>query len=133
MEEKKLAKTLERYERGWIVFALTMILVFLVLTGYTVSNFASYVPDTVNRVDPRSVRLEGEFANPRVEQVGPNAYRVYMIAQAFSFVPGEVRVPKGAEVTFYVTSPDVQHGFLVENTNINVQIIPGGHVKNSVE
>lgn len=28
-------------------------------------------------------------------------------------------------MTFYITSPDVQHGFYVEGTNINPQIIPG--------
>ncbi len=122
---EKLTETLERYERGWIVFALAMILVFLVFIGYTLAGFAFYVPGPADRVDPKTVRTEGVFANPRVEQVGPNTYQVYMLAQAFTFLPNEVRVPKGAEVTFYVTSPDVQHGFLVEGTNINVQIIPG--------
>jgi len=28
-------------------------------------------------------------------------------------------------VTFYLASPDVQHGFVIERTNINVMVIPG--------
>ena len=34
-------------------------------------------------------------------------------------------VPAGSEVTFYITSPDVQHGFKLEGTNVNMMIIPG--------
>ena len=28
-------------------------------------------------------------------------------------------------MTFYVTSKDVQHGFQIEGTNVNMQIVPG--------
>lgn len=31
----------------------------------------------------------------------------------------------GSEATFYVTSADVQHGFKLIGTNINMMIIPG--------
>jgi len=34
-------------------------------------------------------------------------------------------VPVGSTVTFYVTSADVQHGFKLEGTNINVMVLPG--------
>jgi len=34
-------------------------------------------------------------------------------------------LPKGARVTFHVTSPDVIHGFEVVGTNINSIAIPG--------
>jgi cytochrome c oxidase subunit 2 len=43
----------------------------------------------------------------------------------FSFVPNEVTIPAGPEVTFYVTAVDVQHGFKIQNTNVNMQIVPG--------
>ncbi|MGQ9491600.1 MAG: hypothetical protein ACUVR4_12035 [Anaerolineae bacterium] len=34
-------------------------------------------------------------------------------------------MPVGSTVTFYVTSADVQHGFAIRDTNINMQIVPG--------
>ena len=37
----------------------------------------------------------------------------------------EVEVPVNSTVTFYVTSRDIQHGFKLQDTNINMQIVPG--------
>jgi hypothetical protein len=34
-------------------------------------------------------------------------------------------VPVGSEVEFYLTARDVIHGWQVEDTNLNVQVIPG--------
>ncbi|MCF6192300.1 MAG: methylmalonyl-CoA mutase family protein [Candidatus Hydrothermae bacterium] len=103
-----------------------MIVVFLIFIGYTLTGFAFYVPSAAERIDPTKVRAEGSlFANPRVEKTGDNVYTAYVLAQAFTFLPGEIRVPKGARVVFLVTSPDVQHGFYIHGTNINVQVIPG--------
>ncbi|MBK8988976.1 MAG: cupredoxin domain-containing protein [Chloroflexi bacterium] len=47
------------------------------------------------------------------------------MSQTWSFVPREIRVPAGSTVTFYVTSKDVQHGFRINETNVNMQIVPG--------
>jgi len=65
------------------------------------------------------------FDNPGVRETAPGRYEVVMIGQAWSFTPGEVRVPAGSEVTFLMTSPDVIHGFHVEGTRLNVMLIPG--------
>lgn len=115
---------LERYERLWIYFGLVMITVFILGIGYTVLNYGGAIPVSTQRVDPTKVRTEGDFANPRVEQVG-NEFVVYAQAFAFGYLPAEIKVKKGAKVTFYVTSPDVQHGFMVQNTNINIMVLPG--------
>ena len=34
-------------------------------------------------------------------------------------------VPQGAQVTLYVTSADLQHGFKITDTNVNMQVVPG--------
>jgi cytochrome c oxidase subunit 2 len=115
---------IERFERGWLVFGIGMIVVFVVLIAYTMANFGGSIPVGTQRIDPTKVRSEGEFANPRLERVG-NEYVAYVQAFAFGYLPAEMRVKKGHKVTFYVTSPDVQHGFMIERTNINVQVIPG--------
>jgi cytochrome c oxidase subunit 2 len=48
-----------------------------------------------------------------------------MTAQVWSFTPAEIRLPVGAEVTFYVTARDVLHGFKIAETNINMMVLPG--------
>jgi cytochrome c oxidase subunit II len=78
-------------------------------------------------LDVRTVSQTAPFDKPGVTQVG-DKYQVVILAQAqptWKFIPNEVTVPVGAEVTFKITSKDVTHGFLVENTNINVMIVPG--------
>ena len=34
-------------------------------------------------------------------------------------------MPVGAHVTFYVTSPEVEHGFSVPETGVNTMVTPG--------
>ena len=48
-----------------------------------------------------------------------------MIAQTWAFVPREIEVPVGSEITIYVTSPDLQHGFKITDTNVNMMVVPG--------
>ncbi|MBF6594013.1 MAG: cytochrome C oxidase subunit II [Thermaceae bacterium] len=115
---------IERYERAWIFFGLGMIVVFILLIGYTLVSSRGSIPLAVGQVNASEVRTQGEFANPRVEKVGRD-YVVYMQAFAFGYLPADIRVKKGAKVTFYITSPDVLHGFNIERTNINVEVIPG--------
>lgn len=76
-----------------------------------------------------------EFANPGLRNMGDNKYDIYILAQMWVFDAGSeemtadgvqiVRVPEGAEVTFYVTSRDVTHGFIIEYHNLNLELVPG--------
>jgi cytochrome c oxidase subunit 2 len=36
-----------------------------------------------------------------------------------------LHIPAGSQVTFYATSMDVQHGFKITETNINMMVLPG--------
>lgn len=121
---EKHEHVIERYERAWILFGLGMITVFIILIGYMMLSMGNTNPVSVARIDATKVRVEGDFANPRVEQVG-NEYVAYVQAFSFGYLPMEMKFKAGQKVTFYITSPDVQHGFQVEKTNINVQVIPG--------
>jgi cytochrome c oxidase subunit 2 len=84
------------------------------------------VPSPEERVDPNTVALEGPWADPGLREVVPGKeYKAYVLAQTWQFLPREMTIPAGAKVTFYVTSKDVQHGFKLQDTNLNVQVIPG--------
>lgn len=129
MDEHKVHKAILVYERAWIAFSVVMVLLFVVLIGYTLATHtAGAIPaGKLERVDPTKVRAEGPWADPAqaVVQTGPNQYTVHVLAFAFGYQPNPIEVPKGAEIVFKVTSPDVIHGFHVEGTTINVEVLPG--------
>jgi cytochrome c oxidase subunit 2 len=65
------------------------------------------------------------FSEPGLRELAPGKYEAYILSRTFLYQPREITVPVGSTVTFYVTSADVQHGFAVEGTNVNMQIVPG--------
>ena len=117
---------IDPFEKNWIRIAILLIVAFFVTI--TAAGFALgfQVPGNEARVDPRTVTDEGPFANPGVREIVPGReYEVYMTSQMWSYTPREITVPVGAKVTFFITSVDVQHGFKLQDTNINMQIVPG--------
>lgn len=116
---------IDRYERTWMTVSQVLLVTFMaaiVVTAFT-SGFA--VPTTGHRVDPQTVTRQEPFAEPGLREVGPGEYEVYLVSRQFVFEPSEITVPVGARITFHVTSVDVQHGFKIQDTNINVQVVPG--------
>ncbi|WP_420643141.1 cytochrome c oxidase subunit II [Candidatus Leptofilum sp.] len=117
-------------ERNFIIGTTILLLIFG--TAVLVSSFAFgfQVPAPVDRIDPRVVATPGEspWGEPveeRLRELAPNKYEVYVLAQTWSFQPREIRVPAGSTVTFMLTSKDVQHGFYLNGTNINMMVLPG--------
>jgi cytochrome c oxidase subunit 2 len=60
-----------------------------------------------------------------VKQIAPGQYEVRMLAQIWTFTPGEIRVPAGSTVHFWTTSKDVVHGLFIHHANVNVMVLPG--------
>ncbi|MGK7312110.1 MAG: cytochrome c oxidase subunit II [Candidatus Longimicrobiales bacterium M2_2A_002] len=113
------------YEKAFLWAGGVMLVVFMITLALTSYTMGISLPDDVDRIDPNQVREMPPFDNPGVRETAPGKYEVVMIGQAWSFTPGVVRVPAGAEVTFLMTTPDVIHGFHVEGTRLNVMLIPG--------
>jgi len=120
------------YERNWLIATAIMLVAFVVLVTVAGSAMGIAVPAPQNRVDPNTVDKEGPFANPGLREIAPGKYEAYILSQTWQFKPRELSVPVGSKVTFYVTSKDVQHGFKIESTNVNAQIVPGHVTKMSV-
>jgi cytochrome c oxidase subunit 2 len=116
---------IDPYEKNWM--RLSIVLLVLFFAAITVAGFALgfQLPGVEQRVDPRTVTQEGPFATPGVREIGPNEYEAYIVARQFLFEPNLIELPVGAKLTMYVTSADVQHGFKITDTNINMQIVPG--------
>jgi cytochrome c oxidase subunit II len=115
----------ERFERGWMVFALAMLVVFTVLIFHAILTHGQQIAVTEGRQQPSEIFAQERFAQPGVRQTGSNQYEVSVVVQSFAFLPTEIRLPEGAETTFYITSRDVIHGYQVQDTTINFEIIPG--------
>jgi len=113
----------EDLERAWAKIALVIVVLIVALLGATTLLTGFHLPSYFGKADPQN--LPAEFKKGMITQVSQNKYEIYMTAAQFSFVPSEIKIPKGAEVTFYITSTDVQHVFAIPGTNVNVQVFPG--------
>jgi cytochrome c oxidase subunit 2 len=107
-----------------LVGGIALVGCMLALTWGTLA-MGIHLPGRVAEVDPQTVRATPPFDRPGVRQVGPNRYEAVVIGQAWAFIPSEIRVPVGAEVTFIGTTADVIHGFHIETTRVNMMLIPG--------
>jgi len=115
---------IDRYERGWMIASGAMLAVFLLAVGASVYRGIA-LPGHEARIDPARVLTDPPFAKPEVIERAPGRYDAYVRVQIWAFSPNEIKVPAGSTVTFYLTTPDVQHGFVIERTNVNVMVLPG--------
>jgi len=117
------------YEKWWIGLTIVMLAVLTSLIGLSAFSSGFQVPQPFGRVDPKTVKDSGSFAeaNLGLHELSPGKYEAYLLGQAspWKYYPAELTVPVGSTVTFYVTSADVQHGFRIKDTNINLQVLPG--------
>lgn len=128
--------TMEKYENIWFGVATAMSIML------AVAVFASFLSGTVPRIEGEGGaghHLEGvvngrinpknlagtPFKTPGVVYSADGSQTVFVVARAFAFDPGTIKVKAGVPVTFHITSADVLHGYYVEKTNINVSVIPG--------
>lgn len=117
----------DTYEKWWIGISVTVLVLFFLTITISAVAFGYQLPYSSVQVNPNTVAQAGPFAEPGLRQLAPGRYEAVVRAGArpWVFIPAEMKVPVGSQVTFIVTSQDVQHGFLVENTNINAMLLPG--------
>jgi cytochrome c oxidase subunit 2 len=123
--DKQHHDQIAKWERRWIAGSGLMSLMFVVLIAYSLATEGAHIAQSAARGTPEQLLTQTIFTEPGVRATGPNQYDVSIVGQAFVWQPETVRVPVGAEITFYLTARDVIHGWQVENTNLNVEVIPG--------
>ena len=120
---------MDKRERNYLFFTIGLLIVFAALIVGSSFAYGIQVPAPVDRVDPNTVATPpspwGAPIEERVRELAPNKYEAYVLAQIWSFSPNRITVPVGSTLTMYVTSKDVQHGFLLQGTNLNMMVIPG--------
>jgi cytochrome c oxidase subunit 2 len=121
---------IDAYERNWMIFSFVLLVLFATAVSVAAFGMGIQVPAPEQRVDPRTVATDpnSPWSNPGLREVAPGKYDAYVLARAvpqWEYLPKEMTVPAGSSVSFYVTSADVQHGFMIQNTNANFMVLPG--------
>lgn len=121
---------IDAYERNWMIFSAVLLVLFAAAVSVAAFGMGIEVPAPEQRVDPRTVATDSNspWSNPGLREIAPGKYDAYILARAvpqWEYLPKEITVPVGSSVSFYVTSPDVQHGFKIQDTNANFMVLPG--------
>jgi cytochrome c oxidase subunit 2 len=123
IHEQRILRTelLWAFGVGVLVAATLSVIVFTALTRDI------NPPSNVERIDPKTLHLSGEFAEHNLgTTVGADGrVTARIIATQFMFVPRCIAVPSGRFVTLRFASPDVIHGLLITGTNVNTMVVPG--------
>jgi cytochrome c oxidase subunit 2 len=119
------------YEKAFLAVGAGVLVVCGAALIYATIGMGIHLPGRSGEIDPQQVFATPPFNAPGVRQTGPNRYEAVLIAQAWAFIPPEIRVPAGAEVTFTATSLDILHGLNVEGTRLNMMLIPGQVSRNT--
>ena len=120
-------RAITRAESRWLLIMVGMLAVMMTIVVGTSVVHALHPPSNIEPIDPSTVHLAGEFVEANLgsalERDGSVTVRV--IAQQYSFVPDCLTVPARTAVKFRLTSPDVIHGFMIAETNVNSMVVPG--------
>jgi cytochrome c oxidase subunit II len=123
MHERRILRTELLWSFGVGILAAA-ILSMIVLTALTMGINP---PSNVERIDPKTLHLSGEFSEHNLgTTVGTDgSVTVRAVATQFMFLPRCIAVPANRRVTLRFSSPDVIHGLLITGTNVNTMVIPG--------
>jgi len=115
-----------RSERRWSRVVASFVVVMLAATLFAALALHRNPPSNLERIDPKTLHLSGEFAEPNLgTRVENGQVVVRIVTTQFAFVPRCVVVPEGRPVTLRLSSPDVIHGIIVSGTNVNTMVVPG--------
>ncbi|MCP4140045.1 MAG: cytochrome c oxidase subunit II [Chloroflexi bacterium] len=118
---------IDPYEKKFMIIGIAVLVIFAI--SITIAGFmlGIQVPSPGQLIDPNTVASEGPYSDPGLKELSPGNYELYIRAEAspWRFYPDEVTVPVGSRVTIHVTSADVQHGFKIQDTNVNFMVLPG--------
>ena len=126
-------KPLSRMERSWVIVAFVWCLFLTAMMPLWFFMGRQNVPVTTYRVTPAEYfESVNEFVEeyqvdtlegiPVVEP--PPGSDVYLLARQWQWYP-VLKLKKGEEYRLHLSSTDLQHGFSLQPTNLNLQVLPG--------
>ncbi|MGH2316264.1 cytochrome c oxidase subunit II [Planococcus sp. SE5232] len=116
---------LHKYEKIWLVFGIASLIVFLSVVGVSAFSQDHTPAGGMETIDPQKVNETAPFDNPGVTQLDEDTYQATIVAMAFGYQAPDLRVPVGKEIIFKVTSTDVVHSLTIDDTKVNMMVVPG--------
>lgn len=117
---------LHKYEKIWLVFGFVSLILFLSIVGVSAFTQDHTPSGGMETIDPKKVNETAPFDKPGVTQLDKETYQVAVVAMAFGYTAApEIKVPVGKEIIFKLTSTDVVHSFTIDNTKVNMMVVPG--------
>src|SRR5579871_4437817 len=89
----------------------------IIMAGLLMSSFmfALLYNAFSRKIDmPACIPYSKAFEKGHVRKLDDSTYEVYVAAHMWGFDPGEIDIPSGSTVDFYLTSNDVVHGFDID-------------------
>jgi cytochrome c oxidase subunit 2 len=129
-DTKLLGAGEERGRAGERLWARSMVAIIVALVGIAVVTSVHtgwHPPSRQETIDSTSLHKGGEFSESGLGTfiAADGSAEVRILAQQYAFIPSCVLVPAGVPVKMRVASADVVHGFLIQDTNVNVMVVPG--------
>jgi cytochrome c oxidase subunit 2 len=104
-------------EKKVIFASIGLMIVFAFLVLYAGYGMGIALPSHEQHVAP--------FTEEQITDKGDNRFEVHYVAKMWAFEPAELVLPANADVELYVSAVDVNHGFQVLGTNVNLMAVPG--------
>jgi cytochrome c oxidase subunit 2 len=108
---------IDPFEKRIISIAIIVSIGHLLLVGYA----AAFLNISVPTCQPN----EKLFTDPSIRKIADHRYEVHYLARMWAFEPRKLVLPRGSTVDFFLASKDVNHGFQIDRTNVNLMAVPG--------
>lgn len=115
---------LEKNEKRVLIATGLLLSLFVFSILYAKGKYKSDVPECIP--------YDKGYETPKVIQLDAKTFQVFAVASMWQFQPGEIEVPAGSTVDFFLVSKDVVHGFNITEKNVNMMAIYGGLNKTTV-
>lgn len=119
---------MHKLEKIWLTLGMSSLVLFLVIILVQAIHLGHEpAASGGDFIEPEMVEKTAPFNKPGLHKVEGKDwdYELVFVVSAFNYNPGEVEIPKGAKVKIIATSKDVNHGFEIAHTNVNMMIVPG--------
>jgi cytochrome c oxidase subunit II len=108
---------MDRLEKKLIYISLALMVLFTALVVYAGIGRGIVLPTSHEHLTP--------FTQGNVDFKDNNHFEIRVVARMWEFDPAEIILPEKADADFYVSALDVNHGFEVAGTNVNLMAVPG--------
>ncbi len=106
-----------KLEKNVILIATGLLLTMLALLTYSIFG--------LNIKLPGCVTTAAAFTQGEIIRKTDSLYEVHVVAKMWAFEPQLIKVKPNTTLDIYLASQDVNHGFQIENTNVNLMAVPG--------